>query len=283
MPKVDLLEQAAGAGRVDRAAGVIRGVRIINQDSQNGRRYTEACLRKAAPLYENVKVRADHPERQNPGQDRRVDSAVGWLSNVRMERGGLVGDLHLLKSHPLAESIFEAAERNPSLFGLSHNAKGLSHKQGDTLIVEEIVSVRGVDLVDQPAATSGLFESLGSRGMDAATFARALRESVDAPDAPKVPEEAEALDGQEAIVVQLATLASTIDQVVKLLARAGFDVSSVAGEISDAAGKVKAVVESLRPTGTCSPCRRPPDGGLRLFLGRPDSKSVRDFVKAITN
>jgi hypothetical protein len=38
--------------RVDRVAGVIRGVKLLGLASRNGRRYRENALVDAAPLYE---------------------------------------------------------------------------------------------------------------------------------------------------------------------------------------------------------------------------------------
>ncbi|MDB5340771.1 MAG: hypothetical protein JWN70_6390, partial [Planctomycetaceae bacterium] len=72
---------------------------------------------------------------------------------------GVYGNLHLIASHPHAAAVMEAAEKFPTMFGLSHNASGASHKQGTRTIVESVDKVRSVDLVGNPATNQSLFES----------------------------------------------------------------------------------------------------------------------------
>jgi hypothetical protein len=160
-----LFERVEGfAGRVDRNAGIIRGVKILGKHSKNGRTYTDKALNDAVPLYEGVKVNVDHPSRDKPNAERGFMEGFGSLRNVQRKGDGVYGDLHFLKSHPSAEVICEAAERFPDQFGLSHNADGQTHYEGSQLIVESIESVQSVDIVGRPATNNGLFESTG-RGM----------------------------------------------------------------------------------------------------------------------
>lgn len=175
-PIVHLREIAipTDAMRVDRDSSVIHGVRVLGPSSLNGRQYSSQAIQKAASLYENRPVNVDHSGSQDGGQ-RRVSDRFGWLKNVRFANAGLEADLHFLKSHPQAESVVEAAERNPALFGLSHNADGRMTRNGSQYIVEEIVGVRSVDLVADPATTKSLFESLQLK-----------EESMDPLDAPAV-------------------------------------------------------------------------------------------------
>ena len=157
---VELLEFVQAApGMVDRDGGVIHNVKIIGSRSKNNRIYPLPALRKAAGLYENRPVHVSHPNRSNADAERSFDDRIGWLSNVRLTGNSLFGDLHVLKSDPRSGKIFEAAERNPTLFGLSHNAEGKVTRKGDGLIVEEITRVRSVDVVTDPASTNSLFES----------------------------------------------------------------------------------------------------------------------------
>ncbi|MEQ8847566.1 hypothetical protein [Botrimarina sp.] len=148
----------AAPGSVDRTAKVIRGVKIIGTVSRNGRRYTEECLRDAAGLYEGAKVYLDH---RKPGGSQSVSAHFGTLRNVRWvpERKAVVGDLHYLASHPSAGPILEAAESQPSAFGLSHDADGDVQRQRGESVVTKIRKVFSVDLVADPATTAGLFES----------------------------------------------------------------------------------------------------------------------------
>lgn len=156
--------------RVDRAAGVLRGVKVIGHVSDNGRRYTPECLRAAARLYEGKSVRIDHPG--DPDEQRSSDDVFGWLRDVRYTPAGIVADLHFLKTHPMASRICEAAERNHHLYGLSHNAEGQVDVIGGEDVVTAIQEVKSVDIVADPATTRGLFESrqrkrnqAGRRGM----------------------------------------------------------------------------------------------------------------------
>ncbi|MFA6244225.1 MAG: hypothetical protein WC655_25000 [Candidatus Hydrogenedentales bacterium] len=145
---------------IDAEGGVLRGVRIIGRVSLNGREYTPAALTKAKGMYEGRVVNFDHPDRSKPTAERSVSSRFGWLQGVHEANDGLEGDLYYLKTHPMAGQVVEAAQRNPGLFGLSHNADGRIVKRDGKTLVEEIIGVRSVDLVADPATTKSLFESL---------------------------------------------------------------------------------------------------------------------------
>lgn len=151
-----LLERTSTAGRVDTAAGVIRGVRIIGKESRNGRSYTDAALRSAIPLYEGAKCYLDHPR---PGTPRSVKDWVGVFENVRVDGDCVRGDLRLIKAHPMSASILEAAQTNSTRFGLSHNASGDTSYQNGRQVVNRICEVKSIDLVDNPATNIGLFEN----------------------------------------------------------------------------------------------------------------------------
>jgi len=148
----------AGGTRVDRDAGLIRDVKIIGTKSANGREYPLDVLRKAASLYEGVAVNINHPTKGN--ESRSVADRFGTLKNVRVGGDGLYGDLHFIRSHPLAEQVLEMAVRMPTLLGLSHNADGTGRRGASGFIVEAISKVISVDLVCDPATTKSLFESL---------------------------------------------------------------------------------------------------------------------------
>lgn len=155
-----LTEQTAIAPRrVDREAGLIEGVRILGPSSKNGRHYSPRAMAEAARLYEGAPVNVDHPATER--KDRPLAEAFGWIRNVRQEPDGVYGDLHYLKSHPQAELVAEAAERNPNRIGLSHHAEGTVRMDGQRVIVETVERVHSVDLVQTPATNAGLFESEG--------------------------------------------------------------------------------------------------------------------------
>lgn len=148
-----------GAASVDRDAGVIRGVKLLGRVSRNNREYTDGALREAAQQYAGAKINIDHPDRRDPSAERKVLDGFGVIESVRVEKDGVYGDIRYLTSHPAASLIAEAAEKMPGAFGFSHNARGRTNKRGGKTVVESIESVRSVDLVRDPATTSGLFES----------------------------------------------------------------------------------------------------------------------------
>jgi hypothetical protein len=152
---------SSAAMEVDRDEGIIRGVKILGLVSDNNRKYMPEAVRKAKSLYEGIKVNINHPAES--GDVRNAEDRFGKLINVKYVEGeGLYGDLMFLKSHPMAERICEAAERNDmnDTFGLSHNAQGDGQEDDDgCFVVNSIVEVRHVDLVADPATTKSLREA----------------------------------------------------------------------------------------------------------------------------
>lgn len=146
--------------KIDRDAKVIRDVKIVGKVSKWGYVYSDGALQKAVKegLYDDVPVRIDHPDRDNPKKTRSVLEAIGWIKNPQWKSDGIWGDFHYVASHPHAEFVLESAERNSKGFGLSHVADVKQEKHRDGTIVSEITRVRSVDLVGTPATTVGLFE-----------------------------------------------------------------------------------------------------------------------------
>ncbi len=145
--------------QIDRSAGVIRNVKILGLTSRNHRVYPEATLREAIPLYENARVNLNHPD-GNPAESRKYQDRFGLIKNVRLLSGeGLFGDFHFNPKHALAEQLLWDAENSPENVGFSHNVQAILKNQDGEQVVEKIVLVRSVDLVADPATTSGLFES----------------------------------------------------------------------------------------------------------------------------
>lgn len=144
-----------GQSRVDRAAGVIHGVRICGEKSANNRVYPRKVREASCPKYEGAKVYFDHA----PNQSRRVKESAGWLSSVKADANGDArGDLNLLLTDPLTPKVLEAAERNPNQFGMSHVAECKTYFEGGVEYVSEIVRVESVDIVTDPATVNGIFE-----------------------------------------------------------------------------------------------------------------------------
>lgn len=171
MPVTTFTERVRLSGKVDRDAGVIRGVRVCGASSANGNDYAAGSFGNCRQ-YEGRHVYLNH---DHAGRERSVADKLGWLENVRPDADGTPrGDFHILKSHPAAGSVLEAAERNPSLFGFSHVARcRYSPAPGGRKRVEAVEEVQSVDLVSTPATTGGFFESATTRGVTVSTTNKA--------------------------------------------------------------------------------------------------------------
>lgn len=159
-PKLSTItETSTVAGKVDREAGEIRGVKLLGLVSRNGRRYSEQAVKDAAKLYAGATVYINHPAK--PGQSRGYQERFGAIGeSVEFRAGeGLVGTLKFNPKHPLAEQVCWDAEQETPGVGLSHNVKARTKRDKGGELVEEIAKVESVDLVDGPATTHSLFES----------------------------------------------------------------------------------------------------------------------------
>ncbi len=158
-----LLEYCDSRGldlRIDAEVGVLRGVKVLGLASRNGRVYPGETLMKAVPLYEGAKVNVNHPA-GNPRGPRDYRDRIGMIRNVAARpEAGLFADFHFNPKHPLAEQLAWDAKHAPENVGFSHNVEARVARRGQEWIVEEILTVQGVDLVADPATTRGLFEEL---------------------------------------------------------------------------------------------------------------------------
>ena len=153
------LPDARHAHRIDREAGVIRGVRVIGFESVNKRRYPREMLERSLAKYEGVDVNLDHAISPTA---RRIGDSWGVLRDPKLHEDGVYADLHYLTSHAQTPMLLEMAERFPRNFGLSHVAMGAIEKGSDGWSnVTEIAAIESVDVVRKPATNSGLFESQG--------------------------------------------------------------------------------------------------------------------------
>jgi len=146
--------------RVDKERGIIRGVKLVSNYSKKGRRYPQHVLRAAIPLFESCAVYSGHAD---PGTRRSPADKIGRIVNVREapDGNGLLGDLHYLPTHNLAESLAWSAENDPAQYGLSMNGNGPTRREPDgTETVMKITSVHSVDLVGNPATVDSLNECL---------------------------------------------------------------------------------------------------------------------------
>lgn len=215
-----LLETVLNEGvdlKVDREAGVIRGVKILSSVSKNRRRYTDKAIQDAVRLYEGCQVFIDHPKLSESEKERGFADLFGELSNVRKTPDGVYGDLPYNREHSCAGQVCEAAERFPRSFGLSHNASGMTtwDNKDRVEIVEGLEQVRSVDLVTRPATVAGLFEEESQGGKIVKLTVKQLIERVDkrSRSAKLLVEQEEAgmIDGEMAVEVEAD--ASSDDQV----------------------------------------------------------------------
>jgi len=187
------IEQAT---RVDRAAGIIYGVKVLGVQSVNPARflgydrkdfgdaldqpysYSVPGMKAALPMYENASVFSDHLLLQIADNGQRVtapipqntrhnDQLLGWLQNCRViETGdptidGIYADWHLITSHSMAAMVMEVAEKRPDKLGLSHEAFATNPTVvKGRIVLNEIANVEAVALVCvKPGTVKGLFES----------------------------------------------------------------------------------------------------------------------------
>ncbi|MEM9187448.1 MAG: hypothetical protein AAGB00_13230 [Planctomycetota bacterium] len=144
--------------QIDRKASVLQGVKLLGLRSRNGRRYREAALTRAIPLYEGAKVNVNHPS-GDPLSPRDYRDRLGVIRGVRHRPGeGLFGSLYFNPKHALAEQLAWDAEYAPENVGFSHNVLAKTTREAGGLTVEAIEKVQSVDLVADPATTKGLFE-----------------------------------------------------------------------------------------------------------------------------
>lgn len=181
MSKASWTESAVGHQEINEDDGIIVGVKVIGLQSRNGRKYRPSALKEAKSKYEGARVFIDHL-RPDPKTGRVAERSFrdkwGELRNVReAEDGGLRADLHYLKSHAMTPMILESARRFSSTFGLSHDANGEEDTSGGSPEVTKIYKVNSVDVVNDPATNSGLFESINEGSMKK-TIKQVLQDSL---------------------------------------------------------------------------------------------------------
>jgi hypothetical protein len=176
-------------GRVDRENGVIHGVKILGTRSENavpsdltggkrvqGYSYNKSARTAMAQLCEGMGVNIDHPSRKEPLASRSVRDRFGKLVAIKETADGIYGDLHYLKSHPMAEQVCEMAERMPEVFGLSPVAFTDVAYTKNGYVVEGVQRVRSVDVVQKPATNVSLFEDEDESMAATLTFKEVLKE-----------------------------------------------------------------------------------------------------------
>ena len=119
-------------------------------------------LAAAVEKYEGAKVNINHPLGNDPAQPRAYQDRFGVIRRARFVEGqGIFGDCHFNPQHPQAAQVCWDAVHHPGALGFSHNALlRLGPLSDGKQIIEEILDVRSMDLVADPATTTSLFEQL---------------------------------------------------------------------------------------------------------------------------
>jgi hypothetical protein len=140
--------------KVDKEAGVIRGVRVVNRTSSKKRDYSDRSLDDIARLSEGARVFNQHNSKSP--WDRPVTEQFGVLRNAKRDPSGVSADFHVSSREGW---ILEDAVRMPDSFMLSINALGSTRRVGGRLLVESIPKLASVDMVPAGGTTTSLFES----------------------------------------------------------------------------------------------------------------------------
>lgn len=166
--------------RVDRERGIVYGVKVLGRESPNthgkpvdGTRYEREAIRSALPIIEGRRVYANHRTPRNSTADRRIEDRLGKLVAAREDGGEAYADLHLVRTHPLAESILWAAEHMPDAYCLSIDADGHGEIKNRRLVIDRILEIRSVDVVAEGGTTTSLSESKKGKAMS-----KTLKESL---------------------------------------------------------------------------------------------------------
>lgn len=171
--KTVVREAYVAGGRVDRVAGIVYGVKIGGKKSKNNREYTSQALTDLAKLSNGSKGYIDHalPGRRIPNSPTR--SMHDWacvFKNCTVKNDGVYGDAHCRMETAAGKAVMEAAEKFPDKFGLSqHSVVEAFVRQGDNCtVVERVIEVKSIDIVDNPATTTSLFEAIMDETVPAA-------------------------------------------------------------------------------------------------------------------
>ncbi len=138
--------------------------------SANNYLYTSRVLSQLVPLMEGAKAYLDH-EKKSEIKDRgsrSVKDMIGWYENVLQDTDGSIkADLNFIPGK--SDWIVEALKANPSLMGLSINARGQASRQKidgrSVLVAESFEKLYSTDLVTE-AAAGGQVEMVASVTMD---------------------------------------------------------------------------------------------------------------------
>lgn len=145
-------------GSVDRSGKypLIKNVLLCGPVSANRRRYKPGAFAgERVKRYEGRPVFIDHGDGR---KGRGYRDQVGWVESARLRADGMpVGDIAIKPTHADAGNILFDAEHRPANCGMSHVAQCETVRGADGWDeVTDVVEVESVDIVVDPATTSGL-------------------------------------------------------------------------------------------------------------------------------
>lgn len=140
-------------------AYIIENMAVIGPKSKNKREYPTDTRKRALKLFEGAKAYANHPRKGEEDQARGISEAIGRHRNVYYDPATdmVRSNLHLSPTALVRDYIIPHAKANPSLIGNSINGGGKLSESGKVL---EITKLASIDLVTDPATTSGLYEQV---------------------------------------------------------------------------------------------------------------------------
>ena len=129
------------------------------------RKFTDNALNNAVSIFNGALARLDHDrDNQSKNESRGVRTGFGVYQNIQREGNKIFGDLCLWDCEA-ARKVMSIAERTPNAVGNSIHAGGMGKEVDGIEIIEQLMPRTkygfkpSIDLVDDPAATTGIFQN----------------------------------------------------------------------------------------------------------------------------
>lgn len=153
--------------------------------SKNKVYYSEAWLAKFAEKMDGGKAYLDHEKKSEikDRSSRSVKDVAGWYSDVKQDSDMSVKGVLNLVETPQTEHVIKLAKANPSLVGLSINARGKASRgkmNGENAMIAETVErVFSTDIVTEAAAGGEMMQFAASVPMDIEQISPDKTEDID--------------------------------------------------------------------------------------------------------
>jgi hypothetical protein len=146
------------ASRIDEQNGIIKDVKVLGRKSKNGKEYLDPAHDDAVRLCEGAIVYRNHQYDDSlPG--RMVEERLGFLRGLYKKNGETYAkELVLNPETGYYKTFLWEAKNNPRKLGLSIYGDGDGKRVAGTFQVNKIYDVYSVDVVDDPATGSTLWE-----------------------------------------------------------------------------------------------------------------------------